>query len=1100
MPDCPSCAHECPAGARFCGQCGAALPASCGRCGAPLAAGQRFCQACGAPVAAPTSPAAPPGESDDAAGERRHATILFSDLSGYTALNERLDPEEVSLIMAELRSAATRVVEQHGGIVNQFVGDEIMALFGVPQAGRDDAARAVRAALALHAAADAIGARHAARIGVRLQLHSGINTGLVIVRPCAPHQGRFGLTGDTVNTAARLLGIAAAGEVVAGDDTWRQVAARFEAERLPAVEVRGKALPLQAWRIVRETGDARPAAAMLGRDDELQQARWALQAALGAGGSARLVVIRGEPGIGKSRLLAELQALARTAGAAVVAAAVPDFGPSRAAAAWREWVCGLIGVAPAAEPAERAAAAGQAIGAGLLPVALAPHLYELVDAPLPEALRTSYTALDAAARDRGAFDAVLALLRGRVEPGGLLLTLEDVHWAEPPVLALLARVLAAGRGLRLAVAVTTRPESDAFDAARRAHARDVPALTLDLGPLGDAAADALAARFALAAPDIAARCVVRAGGNPLFLEQLLLSAGEALRDALPGSIQALVLARMDRLAPADKAALQAASVLGQRAESGAWQALLDAPRPSAAEPLVEAGLLRPDDDGMQFAHALIRDGAYESLLKSRRRELHLRAAQWYAGRDAGLRAGHLEHADSPQAAEAYRDAAQAELERLRFEPALALVQRGEARAASDADRRALALLRGQALRELGRNAEALAAFEQARDLASGKDELGRAQAWFEIAAVQRNLSQTDAAWAALDAAQPAAERLGDARWRSRIHYLRGNLRFARGDGPGCEREHAAALALAREAGDALCEAQALSGLGDAHYVAGRMHSARDAFLRCVEACGRAGELRFAVMNRAMAGWCHHWCGDPQASRRELESACDDARALSHRNALAMCEESLALVLTWLGERDAALATSRRAVELTRAVGNKRFEAASLVALAINLRLGGDAAAARAAATEAWDLVQRSGLVAFAGPAALIEVAHNAADAAGRRAALAQAEALLAQGSVAHNHLWLHAGAIRLHLARGDHDAALRHADALEAFVRAEPFVWATQQANAARALVRAARGEAGTALHAELAALHDEARACGLAQSADALAAALAGLAPAAQA
>lgn len=1092
MPDCPSCAHECPADARFCGHCGAALPERCRRCGAALAAAQRFCQACGAPAA--VLPAAAPADADTEAGERRHATILFSDLSGYTALNERLDPEDVSLIMAELRAAATRVVEQHGGIVNQFVGDEIMALFGVPQAGRDDAARALRAALALHAAADAIATRHAARIGVRLRLHSGVNTGLVVVRPCAPHQGRFGLTGDTVNTAARLLAIAQAGEIVAGDDTWREVASRFEAERLPAVEVRGKALPLRPWRIVRETGDARPAAAMLGRDDELQQARFALQAALGVGGSARLVVIRGEPGIGKSRLLAELQAVARAAGAAVVAAAVPDFGPSRATSAWREWVCGLISLPATAAPAQRAAAAEQAIAAGLLPPTLAPHLYELVDAPLPDAARAAYAAADAAARDRGAFDAVLALLRSRVEPAGLLLTLEDVHWAEPPVLAILARTLAASRGLRLAVAVTTRPESGAFDAARRAHARDVPALTLDLGPLGDAAADALAARFALAGPDIAARCVARAGGNPLFLEQLLLAAGDALRDALPGSIQALVLARMDRLAPADKAALQAASVLGQRAESAAWQALLDAPRPGAAEPLVEAGLLRPDDDGVQFAHALIRDGAYESLLKSRRRELHLRAAQWYAGRDAGLRAEHLEHADSPQAAGAYRDAAQAELERLRFERALALVERGAALPASDADRLALALLRGQALRELGRNAEALAAFEQARDLAPGDDESGRARAWFEIAAVQRNLAQTDAAWAALDAAQPVAERLGDARWRSRIHYLRGNLRFARGDGPGCEREHTAALVLAREAGDAVCEAQALSGLGDAHYAAARMHSARDAFMRCLEACGRAGELRFAVMNRAMAGWCHHWCGDPQASRRELAAARDQARALSHRNALAMCEESLSMVLTSLGERDEALAACRRAIEITRAVGNQRFEAASLVALAANLRSSGDADAARDAVAQAWALVQRAGLLAFGGPLTLAEVAQNTSDPVEKVATLARAEALLERGAVSHNVLWLRSGAIRLQLALGHHDEVLRHADALDAYVRDEPFAWATHHASAARALVRAARGEAGAALHADLQALRDEALACGFAESSAALASALAGL------
>ena len=148
----------------------------------------------------------------------------------------------------------------------------------------------------------------------------------------------------------------------------------------------------------------------------------------------------------------------------------------------------------------------------------------------------------------------------------MLLAIEDLHWAEPPVLALLARIAAGCRERALLLAVTTRPQSEAFDVARRTHAAGMPALTLDLSPLGDADAQALAGHLAGGDAELARRCVARAGGNPLFLEQLLRAAGEALRDALPGSIQSLVLARLDRLAPADKAAVQAASVLGQRIE------------------------------------------------------------------------------------------------------------------------------------------------------------------------------------------------------------------------------------------------------------------------------------------------------------------------------------------------------------------------------------------------------------------------------------------------------------------------------------------------------------------------------------------------------
>lgn len=1077
MQHCSACGQACADDARFCGQCGAVLAASCAKCGVPLAAGQRFCSACGAPAAAPPSAEEP--------GERRHATIVFSDLSGYTALNERIDPEDVGLVMTDLRDTATRVVEAHGGIVNQIVGDEIMALFGVPQAGRDDAVRALRATLELHRAVRDLAERHAARTGVRLDLHSGVNSGLVVVRPCAPHQGRFGLTGDAVNTAARLLKLADAGQIVIGADTWAAASSHFEAERLPEAMVRGKALPVQPWRLVREV-ELRPAAPLLGRDDELAHARAALQSSLGPGG-ARWVIVRGEPGIGKSRLLVELCDAARAAGAAIAAAAVPDFGPARGSAAWRGLIAALLELAPRSDTA----AIDAALAAAGLPAPLKPHALALLDCAMPESEQVAYAALDTAARERGARDAAAALLRARAERGGLLLALEDTHWAEAPALALLARVAAACRDCRLLLAVTTRPHSEAFDAARQVHAPDVRAVTLDLGPLDVDAAHALALHLAGSAPEVAARCVERAGGNPLFLEQLLRATGEALRDALPGSIQALVLARIDRLAPADKTALQAASVLGQRVDLGAWGALVEAPR---VEPLIEAGLLRPDDEAAHFVHALVRDGTYASLLKARRRELHQRAADWFADRDLGLRAEHLALAESPAAAAAFGAAARAEVDRFRYAAALALVERGQACALSAVDRHALAMLRGETLRELGRNAEARAAFEAARDDAGSDTET--ALAWYQIATVQRLLSQVDAAWRSLDAAEPVAQRLGDALWQSRIHYLRGNLCFARGDGTGCAQQHAQALALARACGDALAEAQALSGLGDAHYASARIRSALEAFERCVEACRRAGALRFAVMNQAMVGWCQFWNGDPASSLRELRAAAAAAVALSHRNAEAMATESLGMCLVWMGDAEAPQMLER-AIALSREAGMQRFELISRVALARARRMAGASDEARALALESWRQCEAIGAQAFAGPLLLAEMARCSTDPAEADAWLAQAEVLLGGGAVAHNHFWVHPEAIWLRLHQGRHDEVLRHADALEAYARDEPVFWVTHHVTVARALVRAARGNTDPALRDELERLLAQARAAALADSTARLVQALQAINPA---
>lgn len=1077
MPHCTACGHAHADDARFCGQCGHALAQRCRGCGALLAPQQRFCTQCGRGSVGAAA-------AGDAAGERRYATIVFSDLSGYTALNERVDPEEVGLLMAELRTLATRIVEAQGGIVNQFVGDEIMALFGVPQAGRDDALRALRATLELHHAVRELAEAHAPRLGVRIDLHSGIHSGLVVVQPCAPHQGRHGLTGDAVNTAARLLKLAEAGDIVVGDDTWRMVSAHFEGERLPPTAVRGKAAALQPWRLRREV-ELPPAAPLIGRDEELHHAQAALRACID-GSAARWVMIRGDPGIGKSRLLQEIGLHARAGGAALLSAAVPDFGPARGEVAVRALVDELL-QRPA--HADDQALATRLADAGLQPLQQAP-VFALLGRAVPEPQRAAYAALDSAARERGHIDALVVLLCRRCADGAVLLALEDLHWAEAPVLALLARVAAGCRDRPLLWAVTTRPQSEAFDSARRAHAAELPALTLDLNALGAGDAQRLAQHLAGDDAGLAQRCAARAGGNPLFLEQLLRSAGEALRDALPGSIQSLVLARLDRLAPADKAAVQAASVLGQRFSLAAWQALADAPR---LEPLVDAGLLRPDDDAAQFVHALIRDGAYASLLKTRRRELHQRAAAWYAARDAGLHAEHLALADSPEAAAAFRDAARGELQRYRYAEAQALAERGLGCATTAAERHTLAMLRGETLREQGRNADALAAFTQARDVAEDPADAARAQ--YELATVHRLLTQLDVAWQALDAAEPVARRLGATRWLSGIHYLRGNLCFARGDSAGCAREHQQALELALACGDALCEAQALSGLGDAHYAAGRMHSALAAFERCVAACERAGALRFAVMNRAMVGWCCYWHGRADDCRRELQAAGDAAVALSHRNAEAMVTESRGLMLSWMGD-PAALATLRRAVQLAHEVGMKRFEMVSLIGLAGALRRSGARDEALAQAREAWRLCTEVDGQGFAGPLVLIEIAGSTPDAAEAEAALQQAEQWLAQGAVAHNHFFGLPDAMRLRLAQGRHDEVLRLAGQLESYASEEPNLWATHHVDAARALVRAAREPADDALIAQLSRLHAQAQAAHLLQSAQELQQALRSAAP----
>jgi len=279
---CARCQAEIPAGARFCPACGAPVGVPCPHCATLVAAGQRFCTGCGRDIgpAAPTASAAPTATApallpaarpsvaeagDD--GERRHATVMFSDLSGYTALNESFDPEEVEALMARVKSDASAVIERHGGTVNQFVGDEIMALFGIPVARRDDARRAVEAALDLHGVVDAFLATLDPAFAQSLAMHTGIATGLVVARRSDHRAGDFVLTGDAVNTAARLRSAAASREVVVSATTWQQVADAFDAEATSPLALKGKDQPLVAYRIrgarKAQAGDATP---LVGRD------------------------------------------------------------------------------------------------------------------------------------------------------------------------------------------------------------------------------------------------------------------------------------------------------------------------------------------------------------------------------------------------------------------------------------------------------------------------------------------------------------------------------------------------------------------------------------------------------------------------------------------------------------------------------------------------------------------------------------------------------------------------------------------------------------------------------------------------------------------
>ena len=379
--------------------------------------------------------------------------------------------------------------------------------------------------------------------------------------------------------------------------------------------------PVGVWSLRAIAADADAARSpFIGREAERAQFKGLLAACLG-GKSGQAIYIRGDPGIGKTRLVAEMTSLATASGCAVHRALTLDFGTGSGQDPTRTLVRGLIGVPEGSDTTARQSAADAAIAHGLVPPAYAAFLHDLLGLSLPPSLLGLYEAMDNAARNDGKRALLSALVEAASRLQPRLIVVEDLHWADPLTLLSLAAIAAAVPAGPALLVMTSRREGDRLDAAWRARCADAPLTTIDLGPLRRSEALAFAGGYLVASHRRALECVDRAGGNPLFLEQLLRHAEADADNAVPPSIRSLVLARMDRLPPPDRRALQAASVAGQRVALDMLRHLVAMPDYDCAG-LIEHALLRPEGDAFLFAHALVQEGVYASLLKPRRQALH----------------------------------------------------------------------------------------------------------------------------------------------------------------------------------------------------------------------------------------------------------------------------------------------------------------------------------------------------------------------------------------------------------------------------------------------------------------------------------------------
>lgn len=857
---------------------------ACGACGATLPEGARFCPACGVAVGATP------------AGERRVVTVVFADLAGFTTMAEGRDPEAVKELLDTCFGALVPVIDAHGGVVDKIIGDELMAVFGAPRAHEDDAERAVRAGLALIAALG--------RLDASLEMRVGINTGEVLAGVVGPG-GAYTVTGDTVNTAHRLVGVAGRGSVLVAERTYAATQHAIAYGGPVAHHLRGRIEPVvarQALRVRHRPGvraSVVPPTPMIGRTTELDQLTDLVEESIERA-EPRLATVVGEPGVGKSRLLHELPGAlrARGLGARVLHVACASYGSEGPLAPFAATVRAALDIDDQAPLDEQRSAVAARLHELPLPAgAAADHLVTQTQRLLGLAEQPAVTRVGTGPVRRSVTDELTAAARALLDAvatrSAMVVIIDDAHHADPLVLSQLVRMPTWGIERAVTLVAVGRGELAEIEPALTTP-RSSRHRVFELTPL-DAAASGQLLLATLAAidgidgtltPAAEGHILQAAGGNPLLLDQLarFLRESEALvtveggwratRDlgevGLPDDARALLGARLDALAPGDRALLQDASVVGRTFDQATMAALGAVVDDDAIDRLYDLGLLQVDrgTGELAFRHAMVREAAYASVPLGDRATKHAALASWLASAgvdvDESLIAHHFERAVTLQ-----RDLASGESPARR-------------RDVSDAaGRHLVAAARAARRRDELREAERW--YQRARDLdlVAGDDALTVGAEHAATLVGLRRLAEAEATyrWVA-EQASPGSAVAGEA-----CTGL-GVVARLRGDTDRARDWFDAARHAWQQCGDLAGEAASVRTHGWSELMAGRPRAALPKLLRAQELDQVTGNPPGLTLQ--CLAWSEYLIGDHTAARAHLWEAAQALAAVDDRPGLSWC--------------------------------------------------------------------------------------------------------------------------------------------------------------------------------------------------------------------
>jgi len=662
---CPKCQFENPEDSMFCGGCGSSLELEviCPHCGSKPPKGFNFCNKCGhdlkeskKTIPVPASKLTPPlndkalSTTSEFGSERKNVTVLFSDMSGYTAMSERLDPEDVKEITSRIFGRISKVIDKYEGFVEKFVGDAVMALFGVPKAHEDDPVRAIRAAREIHDMVATLSPELEERVGRPLSMHTGINTGLVVTGEVDMEKGTHGVAGDSINLASRLSGLAKEGEIFVAPDTYRQAEGYFTFEALEPTMVKGKTEPVQFYKIISQKEIpvtthrlSGVRADLVGRKVELTELREAVET-LGTG-KGGIFSICGDAGTGKSRLVEEFKAhldlekIQWLEGHAYAYAQNIPYFP----------MIDLLSRVFHIEEGDSTEKVRQKVESGVEDLVekkegIVPYIGSLYSLSYPEIEEVSPEFWKSRLRD-----ALRMILPALAERAPTIYFLEDLHWADPSFVELLRHVLIEIRQPAIVLCVY-RPVFNLFTTQQsRSIAKVYHEIRLQDLSSSEAQGMLESLLKTDSIPSDLRRFVKdKAEGNPFYLEELVNSLIETetlIRDNgswkvtrtitetdISSTINGLISGRLDRLDKETKRVLQEASVIGRAffyeilKRITAFKHDIDGFLRSLEQlDIIRTRSFQPDLEYI-FKHALTQEVGYSGLLKKERQEIHERIA------------------------------------------------------------------------------------------------------------------------------------------------------------------------------------------------------------------------------------------------------------------------------------------------------------------------------------------------------------------------------------------------------------------------------------------------------------------------------------------